>query len=140
MILFTKFFEKSYLYGIYKLSHFLTINDDLNDYTFVIIATKQHYVVFYSLRLGNILYMSFSDWGVYIQLFFYEFCNGVSLYSKWIFQPLFKIFKKQKNKMIFFDYITKRNMTNSTMREPSTVQAITLPKKKITLFKCKTPK
>ena len=106
VLVYINFYEPWYSYIFLKYSRLLIMHGNLKkDFSLIIFATKYYFTTFYSIRLGNILYLDSNDWAIYLHfvsfgMFVYENCTGVSLVSEYIFEPLKKKFIKSKKKHI----------------------------------------
>lgn len=94
------------------LSYIFTKIVKIMDITFLILIGKYYYILIYSMKIGNILYLDSRDWGFYLQMvsfliFIFQHTTGISI-SSTIFVSLFrsklKKNKNQKNKNSYGDY------------------------------------
>lgn len=94
------------------LSYIFTKIVKIMDITFLILIGKYYYILIYSMKIGNILYLDSRDWGFYLQMvsfiiFIFQHTTGISI-SSTIFFTLFRSkFKKNancKNKSNYGDY------------------------------------
>lgn len=107
-------YEALFSFFILKIAENMETNCDQHkkDNTILILIIKYYYVVFYSLRIGNILSLEYLDWGYYFQYFFFlififEHTTGISLLSSLFLKPLIKRFKNKK--FFFLEYIKYNN-------------------------------
>ena len=132
MIMLTNLYESLYSYLFVKMSKLVAEHQISNkegekiDFTFMIVIAKYYYVVVYSLRIGNILYLDFLDWGFYLQffsfsLFLLQHSTGISLFSLFILKPLAKkLIKSQKTLMEYISY--HRKILDSWMQRTPSVK------------------
>lgn len=115
-------YEVLYSFLLVKMSQIIEENpeNDSKDTSTLIFITKYYYVVFYSLRIGNILYLEYTDWGFYFQMFFFlififEHTSGISLFSIIILKPLLRMFGKKQQ--VLNEYINYNNLILNNWRK-----------------------
>ena len=111
LCVFVLFYEIFIDYVFNKIAE--TIDNYENHNMFIILA-KYYYIMFYSLRVGNILFLKITDWGFYFQffsflLFIFHHTTGISLFSYLILKPLLtKLLSKQN---FFQQYLMQNTLT-----------------------------
>ena len=108
ILILTSIYESCFSFIFEKLSNLLPEYNNEIDYTFLIVIAKYYYTVFYSLRLGNILYLEFTDWGLYLQFisflwFIFQHNTGISIFSYLCIKPLSNKLIKTKNALITYN-------------------------------------
>ena len=103
-ILFTGFYEAILSYLFVKISGQLIVTGDT---TFLILIAKYYYIILYSLRIGNILYLDYTDWGLYLQfifffIFVFQHTTGISFFSELLLKPLVEKFFKKASGIRFY--------------------------------------
>ena len=83
------------------LSYIFTKIVQIMDITFLILIGKYYYILIYSMKIGNILYLDSMDWGFYLQMasfliFIFQHTTGISI-SSTIFVSLFRSKSKKNN-------------------------------------------
>jgi len=108
ILVFITFYELFFNYILEKIAETMEGNNYL-----LIMMAKYYYIIFYSLRVGNMLYLKFTDWGFYLQffsflLFIYNHTTGISLISYFFVCPLAAKFLKTKSS--FMEYLNENNL------------------------------
>jgi len=108
LLVFVTFYELFFNYIFEKITETMEGNND-----FLIIIAKYYYIIFYSLRVGNMLFLKFTDFGFYLQffsflLFIYHHTTGISLISYCFISPLAAKFLKTKSS--FMEYLNENNL------------------------------
>ena len=107
ILLLTAFYEAALSYLFIKISKQLA---ETGDHTFLILIAKYYYIILYSLRIGNILYLDYTDWGFYLQyisfvIFIFQHTTGISLFTELLLKPFIgKFFKKAKGLRFYVNY------------------------------------
>lgn len=109
MLPFAALYEGFFSYIFVKMSNVLS--EQKND-SYMVLTAKYYYILVYSLRIGNILYLNLSDWGLYLQfvgfvVFVFEHTTCISLFSLLVIKPLSHIYIKKK--LLFSEYIKFNN-------------------------------
>jgi len=106
---FTAFYETALSYLFVKISKQFTEMGE-RDNTFLILIAKYYYIILYSLRIGNILYLDYTDWGFYLQyisfiIFIFQHTTGISLFTELLLKPFIgKCFKKANGLRFYVNY------------------------------------
>ena len=103
-LLVTALYETLLSYLFIKLSKQLVETGDL---TFLILLAKYYYIVLYTLRIGNILYLESTDWGFYLQflcffIFIFQHTTGISIFSTFFLLPFAQRFLKQVKSLRYY--------------------------------------